>query len=140
MFFGDKVLETGIFLPAGNGKVSYALCTDMAEAAANILTGSGHENEEYTILNTVQYSLQEVADILSSITGRKIIYTSPDVAVYTEALTKAGVPAEYIGVFAGFAEAIRQGEFEATSGDLENLIGRTPATLQDYFKTVYNSK
>src|ERR1039457_6989782 len=38
MFMGEKVFETGIFLPAGAGRASFTLRLDMAEAAANILT------------------------------------------------------------------------------------------------------
>ena len=45
MFMGDKVLETGIFLPAGDGKASLTSRIDLAEATANILTGSGHETK-----------------------------------------------------------------------------------------------
>ena len=45
MFIGEKVLETGIFFPAGTGKVPFALRSEMGEAAANVLTGEGHENK-----------------------------------------------------------------------------------------------
>lgn len=137
IFFGEKVFETGIFLPAGNGRAAYTTRHDMAEAAASILTGSGHENKAYTIGNSATYSLEDAAQTLSEITGKPVAYTNPSAAVYTEALTKAGVPATYIDLFAAFSEAIRQGEFETSATDLEKLLGRKPATLREYFKTVY---
>jgi NAD(P)H dehydrogenase (quinone) len=139
MFFGEQVLETGIFLPAGEGKAAYATRTDMAEAAARVLTTAGHENKAYVISNTENYSLQDAANILSELSGKPVTYTSPTVEVYTEALAKAGVPAEYIGMFASFSEAIKQGEFETAASDLEKLLGRKPATLKDYFKAAYFS-
>ncbi|MBI3233286.1 MAG: NAD(P)H-binding protein, partial [Bacteroidetes bacterium] len=37
MFVGEKVFETGIILPAGDGKVPYALRGEMAEATDNVL-------------------------------------------------------------------------------------------------------
>jgi NAD(P)H dehydrogenase (quinone) len=138
MFFGDKVLETGIFLPAGDGKAAYSTRNDMAEAAANILTGKGHENKQYVIANTTNYSLQDAAAMLSELTGKSIAYTKPSTALYTETLTKAGVPTEYVGMFAGFSEAISQGEFETSSTDLEKLLGRKPTTLKEYLKSVYS--
>jgi NAD(P)H dehydrogenase (quinone) len=52
MFFGPQVLEAGIFLPTEDGSAAYATRNDMAEAAANILTGIGHENKKYIIANT----------------------------------------------------------------------------------------
>jgi NAD(P)H dehydrogenase (quinone) len=140
MFFGEQVLQTGIFLPAGQGKTTFATRNDMAEAAANILTGHGHENKIYTIGNTESYTLQDAATILQDITGKPIAYVNPTVEEYTAALTQAGVPAAYIGIFAGFSEAIKQGEFETTSTDLEKLLGRKPATLRDYLTAVYRGK
>lgn len=46
MFFGPQVLEAGIFLPTEDGIAAYATRSDMAEAAANILAGFGHENKK----------------------------------------------------------------------------------------------
>ncbi len=135
MFFGDKVLETGIFLPAGDGKAAYTTRLDIAEAAANLLTTEGHENKEYKIANTENYSLQDAAAILSDLSGKSVSYTSPTAEVYTDTLSKAGVPMEYIGMFASFSEAIKQGEFKTSTTDLEKLLGRKPVTLKNYFKS-----
>jgi NAD(P)H dehydrogenase (quinone) len=140
MFFGEQVLQTGIFLPAGNGKAAYTTRNDIAEASANILTGQGHENKSYTIANTENYTLQEAATILRDVTGKTINYTSPTIAEYTSALTQAGVPTEYAGFFAAFSEAIKQGEFEVKTTDLEKILGRKPATLREYLTAVYGEK
>lgn len=140
MFFGEQVLETGIFLPAGDTKSAFALRNDMAEATANILTSEGHGNKEYSFSNTENISLQEIAQNLSEIVGKQVNYVSPPQAVYVETLTKANVPAEYIGMFAGFAEAIKQGEFSAEKTDLENLLGRKPTTAKAFLKELYTSK
>lgn len=140
MFFGEQVLETGIFLPAGNTQGAFALRNEMAEAAANILTSQGHENKEYSLSNSENVSLQEIAQDLSAIAGKQINYVSPPQEVYVDALTKANVPAEYIGMLSGFAEAIKQGEFSAEKTDLENLLGRKPTTTKVFLNAVYASK
>lgn len=139
MFLGEKVLETGVFYPAGEGKAAYTTRQDMAEAAAAILTGSGHENKTYMITNTETYSLDDVAAALSKLTGREVMNNNPPASAYVDALTHAGVPAPYIGMFSGFAEAIRQGEFDTTGSDLENLIGRKPTSLHNYLASVYST-
>ncbi|HWK07337.1 MAG TPA: SDR family oxidoreductase [Puia sp.] len=139
IFIGDKVLETGvIFQPAGEGKVSYATRSDMAEAAANILTGQGHENKEYEISGNQAWSYPEIAKIISEITGKSITYVSPTQEVFKQELTKAGVPDHYIGLFGGFGEGIRQGEFDLTDPTLEKLLGRQPTSLREYLKTIYS--
>ena len=139
MFFGEQVLTTGIFLPAGDTKSAFALRKDMADAIANVLTGKGHENKEYSLSNSENTSIQEIAQDLTEIIGKEINYVSPPQDVYVDALTKAGVPTEYIGMFAGFAEAIKQGEFAAETKDLEKLLGRKPTTAKQYLAKVYAS-
>ena len=65
VFIGDKVLETGVYYPAGEGKAAVATREDMAEVAANILISSDiHENKSYNISNNVAYSFTEVAETI----------------------------------------------------------------------------
>jgi NAD(P)H dehydrogenase (quinone) len=139
MFIGEKFIESGIFLPAGDGKASFASRKDMAEAAAAILAGEGRENKEYIIANNINYSISEVAAILSDIVKKEITYVSPSKEVYIETLTKHGVPVEISGMVAGFSGAIAQGEFETAHSDLETLIGRRPETLEEFLKTIYSA-
>jgi NAD(P)H dehydrogenase (quinone) len=137
MFFGEQVLTTGIFLPAGDVRSAFALRDDMAEAIANVLTNEGHENKEYSLSNTENVSINEIAEHLTDVTGKEISYVSPPHNIYVEALTKANVPAEYIAMFSGFAEAIKQGEFAAETTDLQDLLGRKPTTVKQFLAKVY---
>ncbi len=137
LFLGEKVLETGVYLPAGNGKAAFTTRLDMAEAAAVVLTGNGHENKEYILAGNSNYSLKDVAVFLSELTGKEVVYTSPAADVYTNTLVNAGVPLEYAGMFAGFGAAIEQGEFETSTSELETLLNRKPTTLKEYLQSVY---
>ncbi len=139
MFMGEKVLETGIFLPTGNGKTAFTTRLNMAEAAANILTSEGHENKEYSIANESNYSFNEVASILSELSGKQITYFSPENEVFKDTLLKASVPDELVTMIAAFCEAIKQGEFNKTGNDLGKLLGRKPTTLKEYLKSVYTN-
>lgn len=138
MFIGDKVLETGVvYQPSGDGKTAYTLRSDMAEAGAIILTTPGHENKTYEISADTSYSGQDIADILTTLTGKTINYVSPTPEEFQAALLAAGVPKEAIGFIASFAEAIRQGEFDFPDTTLETLLGRKPVGLTEYLKSVY---
>lgn len=140
MFMGEKVLESGIFLPAGDGKASFTTTRDLAEAAANIAADNSHVNKEYILSNVTNYSLTDVANIMSEISGKNIQYINPTNDVFIDTLTKSGVPVEMAGMVASFSEAIKQGEFETTKTDLKYLLGRKPATLNEFLKSVYNNK
>lgn len=137
-FFGENVLETGVFLPAGETKAALTLREDMAEAIANVLMNEGHENQTYSLSNHENVSMIDIAKSLSEIVGKTITYTNPTTQLYVETLSKANVPSEFIGMFAGFSEAIKQGEFEVNNTDLERLLGRKPITAKQYLATIYN--
>lgn len=138
MFLGDKVLETGIYLPASEGKAGFALRTEMAEATANILATPGHESKEYHFSNSEKVSFREIAAILKEIIGKEVSYFSPDLPTYSQTLLGAGVPGEFVGILAGFGAAIAEGELESSSNDLETLLGRKPTPVNDFLKSVYN--
>ena len=137
VFFGEQVLDNGIFLPAGEGSAAYTTRKDMADAAAKVITSEGHEGQSYLIANSEKYTLTEAAGYLSELTGKTVNYLNPDADTYNNSMKEAGVPAEYIGLFSGFSKAIEQGEFEETGSRLEQLIGRKPTTLKEYLSTVY---
>lgn len=139
MFFGNNVMETGIFLPAGNGSFAFALRNEMTEATANVILGKGHENKDYDISNSENITFHDIAKILSQISNKKITYTDPDPKVFKETLSKAGVPEEGIALASGFAEAIKQGEFTSDKKDLEHLLERKPTSLETFLKQMYAS-
>jgi len=138
-FLGEKVLETGlIYLPAGNGKVGAVLRSEMAEATANILANSIHARKTYRFTNQESFSYQELAQQLSEITGKEIIYNSPTADEYAQTLTKHGVPADFIGLFSSFAVAQANGVLDTISLDLEQILGRKPTSLKTFLAQVYS--
>ena len=138
-FLGENVFETGIFLPAGNGKAAFTVRLDIAEAAANILLTTGHENKDYVFTNTENTGLNEIASFLGELSGKQVRYLNPSKAEYLETVMKAGLPQEYAEMIVSFSEAIEQGEFEAEDTDLERLLGRKPTSIFNYLKQVYLS-
>jgi NAD(P)H dehydrogenase (quinone) len=138
MFVGDRVFETGvIFQPGGDGKTAFALREDLAEAGVAVLTGEGHENRSYELTGPKALSYADIAALISAASGKQVTYVAPTVEAFTEELTKAGVPAMYIGLFAGFSGAVKDGEFAEVSEDLEQLIGRKGGSVEAYVKEVY---
>ncbi|WP_336517674.1 SDR family oxidoreductase [Pollutibacter soli] len=139
IFLGQQVLESGVHFPAGDGSAAYTLREDMAEAAAAILTEEGHANKEYDIASGDNHSFSDIADILSEVSGKNIVYGNLTKEQYVERATRAGLPSAYADVFAGFGEAIKLGEFATESGQLEEIIGRKPVSLKSYLKNIYQA-
>lgn len=135
--FGQNVLKNGIYLPAGEGKAAYVTRPDIAEAIANVAIQDGHLNREYNISNTENVSLAEVASILSEIAGTEIKYVSPSQADFIATMEKNGLPLQAIKIFAGISEAIKSGEFQSATTDLEMLLGKKPTTMKQFLKQTY---
>ncbi len=140
VFIGEKVLETGVYYPAGDGKLAVALRAEMAEAAANVLLSDGHENKAYNLSNTEAWSFAEVAQMISQASGKDVSYYSPSQEEYKATLTAAGVPGIYVDMFAAFGEAAKQNEFNIPGNDLATLLGRKPTSLNAYLKTIFGKQ
>jgi NAD(P)H dehydrogenase (quinone) len=143
VFAGEQLLETKtIYQPSGDGRAAFALRTDLAEAGANVLldTTGKYDNKILQLTGAEAISYHDAARSISQATGLSISYYSPTVEEFRDTLGKAGVPSDIVGVVAGFATAIRTGEFDQVSGDLETLLGRKPATADRFLATVYQGK
>ena len=140
VFAGPRLLETKtLYLPAGDGRTAFAVRTDLAEAGANVLldTTGGYDNRTLVLTGAEAVSYHEVVKSISDATGQPIVYHSPSLEEFNAALTAAGVSAGIIGVVAGFATAIKAGEFDEVSRDLEQVLGRKPARTAGFLKAVY---
>ena len=141
VFAGEQLLETKtIYLPSGDGRTSYASRAELAEAGANVLldTTDKYDNKVLLLTGAEAISYDDAAKSIAKVTGLPIIYHSPSLEEFRATLTAAGVPSEIVGLVAGFATAIKQGEFDRISGDLGELLGRKPATAAQFLATVYN--
>ncbi|WP_025846146.1 SDR family oxidoreductase [Paenibacillus ehimensis] len=111
---------------AGNGKVGWALQQEYAEAAANVLAGTGHENTIYELSGKL-LTQEEMASALGAVLGKEVPVQQVDDAAYAGIMKAAGVPDFIIPLLTGIQQGIREGTLEVESSDLEKLLGR-PAT------------
>ena len=141
VFAGDKVAETGVVLfPAGDGKASFVLREELAEAAAHVLTTEGHENKLYQLTNTASVSFYDVAAALSITIGKEVTYHSPPVKEFESTLKGFGVPDSYIGMFTMWAMALSENTMDAVEDTLAEFLGRKPTTLKQFMDRVYIQK
>ena len=137
-FAGPHVLSTGITLPAGAGKVAYALRSEMGEAIGHVLLESNNANKTYYLTGSEAYSFHDVAAALTTLSGKPVAYTPVETAVFEEQLQARGLPAAVIPRIVGFMTDIKNGQEEIVSSDLEQLLGRKPATLLEGVRRIFN--
>lgn len=140
MFLGEQVVNTGIYFPAGDGKVAFATREDLGEAIAILVTGDGPINSTYRMTNTKAYSFTEISAILSRLAGKEVGYVSPSAEDFVAALTNYGLPEAIIQMSAAFAAGMANHDFEEVFSDLESTLGRKPTSLESYLAAYYFGK
>lgn len=140
IYVGKEVFEKGIYLPAGNGKVGYALRREMGEAIANTLVQTDNESRIYELTGSEMYSYQDVAEILSEIAGEDVYYTDADAVTFPDILKQLGILERMIMVASGFTTDIRNHQYEIVSPNLAELLGRKPKNLSEALKEIYGNK
>ncbi|UQN08698.1 SDR family oxidoreductase [Deinococcus sp. QL22] len=134
---GENVVETGIHLPAGEGRVAYALRSELAEAMARALVDSDWNNRTYHFTGSQSYSFADVASALTQLSGQEVRYTATEKSVFGAQLTGRGVPAFLAERIAGFLTDIKNGQEDHVSTDLAHFLGRTPASLTEGLKVLF---
>lgn len=137
-FVGDKVAETGtILFPAQEGKASWVLREELAEAAAHVLTTEGHENKTYVLTSRESVGFAEIADHVSQALGKEVRYQSPTLEEFQSILQKAGVPDMYIGMLKMWGTAVGQGMMDLEDQTLADFLGRKPQTVKQFIDQIF---
>ncbi|MDQ0594808.1 NAD(P)H dehydrogenase (quinone) [Chryseobacterium ginsenosidimutans] len=136
-FIGYDAVHRGIYFPAGIGKASFIKRADIAEAIANVLGAEGHENKVYLITTQPTYSFNDIARILSELSGTTVSYFSPNPQAYETRLREYGVNEGDIWFSKLFAAIIKNGEYDVDGSDIEQLLGRKPTDLKTYLKETF---
>jgi NAD(P)H dehydrogenase (quinone) len=136
---GDAVFERGIYVPAGQGKVALALRSEIGEAMANALVTEHNGNVTYQLTGRASYSFYDVAAALTDFSGKSVTYTPAEPATFESKLKERGLPDVVAQRITGFITDIANGQEDAVSPDLENLLGRKPTSLKEGIALLYNS-
>ncbi|MEQ9439638.1 MAG: SDR family oxidoreductase [Cyclobacteriaceae bacterium] len=137
IFVGEKVFETGIFQPAGNGKVAFALRKEMGEAMANVLVNEKCENKTYRFTGSEAYSFYDVATALTELSGKAVKYTPVETAAFKEMMMEKGLPENMVQKIIDFNTDIKNGQEAEVTDELANKLSRQPTSLKEGLKILF---
>ena len=137
-FFVDLCREYGeIKGPAGNGKVSAVVRSDVSEVAAKILENPGKwENQTLNMTGPEELSMTEIVKAVSEYFGKEIKYIEETVeeAYESRKIWKAE-QWEYDSWVSTYT-AISENEQSGISNDIEKVLGRKATSLAEYLKKI----
>ncbi|WP_336717748.1 SDR family oxidoreductase [Pantoea ananatis] len=120
-----KAVQHGVLLgSSGKGRFSSASRRDYAEAAALVLSQDGHSGKIYELAGSYSYSMPELADKLSELSGKRIDYLNLSYYDLKQVLLSVNIPEMIADVVIEADKLSQEGELFSDSNDLSNLIGR----------------
>jgi len=116
---------------AGEARISSATRADLAEAAAVVLTGNGHDGKTYELAGDEAWTLADLAAEVSRQSGRTIPYRNLAPEEYAATLMTFGLPEGLAKAIAGWDVAAAKGALFDDSRTLSRLIGRSTTPLSE---------
>ncbi|WP_029985660.1 SDR family oxidoreductase [Pedobacter jeongneungensis] len=133
-FAGLIKYQQKFFAIAGDAKISLVDTRDIAAVALNALLSRDNESKIYNITGPEAISHKEIAEILSTVLGKKIEYINVSDAELLTALSQVGFPAwQAAGLIEDYAH-YALGEAAVLSNDVMEVTGTVPRTFADFVK------
>ncbi|MEV6638478.1 NAD(P)H-binding protein [Amycolatopsis sp. NPDC051371] len=123
--------QTGVIAAPADGPVSWTDRADAAEAAAIILTGQQPLDGPVTLTARRAVTFDDIADILTGLTGRRITRVVLDDEQWLADRIAAGTPEHIARMLLLFFHAARSGHFAETDPLLAELLRREPRPVAD---------
>ena len=119
--------------PAGSGRLAAVARADVARAAARILASpSEHAGQVYTLTGPQSLTFNEIAGILSRVSGSPVSYYNETAEEALESRSLSGAAQWQIDAWVSTYSAVAAGELAEVSPDVERLTGRAPEGLEEY--------
>jgi NAD(P)H dehydrogenase (quinone) len=120
--------------PAGDGRAALVARDDVADVAAAILTGEGHDGRTYDVTGREALSMAEVAAQLSELWGKPMSYRPETLEQAWASRASYGAPDWEVEGWVTSYAAIAAGELETVSDTVARLAGHEPMRLADYVR------
>ena len=128
--YAGTVARSGLLpAPAGTARISFVDPRDVAEAAAECLTGEGHEGQAYQLTGPEAITYERVAEELSAATGRPVRYLAVSDDDARRAMIGQGLPAPVADAVVAIFAAQRAGSMTTTTDTVRRLTGHEPRSV-----------
>jgi uncharacterized protein YbjT (DUF2867 family) len=126
--------EGTIYSPIGDGRVPFIDTRDIAAVSAEVLVHPDHHaGKKYFLTGGAAVGYQDLADALTEVTGRRVVYRPISMEDAHRRLVQGGVHPGLIDATLAIAAYQRDGgATAAVSPNVERLLGRPPRTIRDF--------
>ncbi|MDF7809569.1 NAD(P)H-binding protein [Pontiellaceae bacterium B12219] len=119
------------FLAADDAKTSFISVEDIAAVAATAFA-EGLTGKAYNLTGPRALNRTEAAALISKAAGKIITYQAIPEEVMLQGARDNGMPEGAVQYLAVLYQAVRNGWTEATTSDVEQVLGRTPIRFEEF--------
>jgi uncharacterized protein YbjT (DUF2867 family) len=124
--------EGRFFASVGDASVSVVDVRDIAAIAAAVLTEPGHEGRTYDITGPQSLTHAQMASVLTTVSGRPVLYVDLSEDAMREGLLRFGFPEwQADGLIEDYAH-YRRGEASSVSTAVQDVTGQPPRSFGQF--------
>lgn len=121
-----------IFLPVGDAKGSFIDSRDIASVAAELLFNNTWNNRAFILTGEESLNHDDVASIISEVTGKNITFEDITPEVMRENLLGAGLPTDYTEFLLMILSFFKLGYSASITNSVKEITGKNPISFRQY--------
>ncbi|HVQ88627.1 MAG TPA: SDR family oxidoreductase [Actinomycetes bacterium] len=120
--------------PGGDGRVAGVAREDVARVAAAVMLDdtSAHVGATYDLTGPDTFNLTEAAEVLTTVTGHATTYVEETIEEAYQSRAGFGAEPWEVDGWVSTYVSLAKGELDVVSGDVEQITGERPMTLQEF--------
>lgn len=133
--FAEGIRDRGrIEVPAGRSFTALIDARDIGRVAAKVFADPGHLRKAYTLSGEQALTYARVAEVMSEVLGRAIVYERPSEEEYLSRLVAEGRPQDYVDVQKMIFRIVRMNVSAFPNRMVRKLTGSPATTLRQFIQ------
>ncbi|KAK3939700.1 hypothetical protein QBC46DRAFT_387357 [Diplogelasinospora grovesii] len=128
--------ESKLYSATSDGKIPWVSADDIAAVACQVLTAEEPPNTEYLVLGPELLSYGDIAEILSSVLGRRIVHVDLSSSELEKRHQAFGMPKDYSRMMSALDTSIKYGAENRTNDVVLMLTGNPPKRFREFAESV----
>ncbi len=128
----DGIAKDGVYYDDLGGPVAWIDARDIADVAAEALTGSGHEGKAYGLTGAQALSGEDIATVLSEVTERPVTCAPLSAEDSKAAMVSGGMQQEVAAAMTELASIAPMGYLAGTETTVSDVLGRPARRFRDF--------
>jgi len=132
MWQADNIAKDGVYYDDLGGPVSWIDARDIADVAAEALTGADHAGKGYGVTGPEALTGDEIAAVLSEVTGKPITSATLSADEAKAAMVAGGMQDEVAAAMVELASIAPKGYLGGIETTVSDVLGRPARSFRDF--------